>query len=159
MKISAQEEYGIRFLLLICQKNREEGITIPEISKAEGIGQPHVAKVMSMLKRSGFVKSIRGQHGGYLLNREPESILLSDVINSLGGRIFNADYCGRFIGHNQECIHLSSCKLHALWGKIQIAIDRTLHGITLADLSKGLDPSELKYINVMQTRNSLRNVE
>ncbi|RYG34392.1 transcriptional regulator, partial [bacterium] len=71
MKFSTQEDYGLRCLLQIARRPLEEtALTIPEISRLEGLSQTHVAKLLMLLRQSGFVRSSRGQAGGYRLDRD-----------------------------------------------------------------------------------------
>ena len=69
MKLTSQEEYGLRCLLRIARQGEGGALTIPEISEAEGISSYYVAKLMRILRRGGFVTSARGQAGGYTLSR------------------------------------------------------------------------------------------
>src|SRR5258706_370264 len=78
MKLSAQEEYGVRCLIQVAGKSGAGGITIPEISKAEGISPAHAAKLLRILRRSGFVKSVRGKVGGYSLSRPSDKVLIME---------------------------------------------------------------------------------
>ena len=68
MQFSAQEEYGLRCLLRLAARGGDS-MTIPEISQAEGISVPYVAKLMRFLRDGGIVTSERGQSGGYRLAR------------------------------------------------------------------------------------------
>ena len=77
MKISAQEEYGVRCLLQIGGRGLGASLTIPEISRAEGISSHYVAKLLRVLRRGGLVKSVRGQAGGYTLSRPLSEITVT----------------------------------------------------------------------------------
>ena len=79
MKLSAQEEYGIRCLLHIGRKTEMGGSSISSISKAEKISPANTAKLVRILRMNGFVESSRGKDGGYTLAKPPEDIALSDV--------------------------------------------------------------------------------
>ena len=61
-----------------------ESMTIPEISRLEGLSATHVAKLLMILRKGGFIKSTRGQAGGYTLSRPAEQIYVSDVLLELG---------------------------------------------------------------------------
>jgi len=139
MKFSAQEEYGLRCLLQIAQLDHEQSMTIMEISKLEGLTQPHVAKLLMILRKEGFIKSTRGQTGGYTLARQPSEIILGDVLNSLGGKLFDAEFCGKHSGHNSICAHDIDCSVRSLWQVVQSAVDNVVYKITLADLMKKKD--------------------
>ncbi len=74
MKLSSQEEYGLRCLLRIGARGDGGTLTIPEISRAEGISPEYVAKLMRILRRGGLVTSARGAAGGYTLSRPADQI-------------------------------------------------------------------------------------
>ena len=61
MKITAQEEYGLRILLRIARASNSDGLTIPEISEAEGLSTHNVAKLCRILRLAGFIRSSRGK--------------------------------------------------------------------------------------------------
>lgn len=63
MKLSAQEEYGLRCLLYMARNGESNNHSIPEISRAEGLSVPNVAKLMRILRLGGLVASVRGQAG------------------------------------------------------------------------------------------------
>ena len=79
MKFSTQEEYGIRCLIRIGKSGSPNGLTIPEISKMEGLSTSNVGKILRLLRLGKFVESARGQTGGYKLARPPEKIKISNV--------------------------------------------------------------------------------
>lgn len=134
MKFSAQEEYGLRCLVAIADRNAPAGLTIPELSRMEGLSQPHVAKMLALLRKAGFVKSTRGQLGGYTLAREPERIVIGDVLEALGGRLYEPEFCDRHAGTLDSCAHAGSCSLRPLWERIQSAVDTVVYRVTLRDL-------------------------
>lgn len=134
MKYSAQEEYGLRCLLAVARSNSERGITIPEISESEGLTQPHVAKLLAVLRKAGFVRSTRGQVGGYRLAAPPSAIIVGEVLSELGGKLFEEGFCERHAGNLDECAHACDCSLEALWSEVQRAVDQVVNRYTLADL-------------------------
>ncbi|MCB8933028.1 MAG: Rrf2 family transcriptional regulator [Fimbriimonadaceae bacterium] len=142
MKFSAQEEYGLRCLMAI-GRSASESTTIAEIARDEGLTEPYVAKLVSALRKEGFLRSIRGQSGGYALERDASQIVIADVLNALGGRLYEPGFCDRHSGLEDACTHTDDCALRPLWRRVQFAVDRVLHGITLADLLAGeLDKTE-----------------
>lgn len=135
MKFSAQEEHGLRCLLRIARKyDLNEAATIPEISEQEGITQHTIAKILRELRLAGFLESERGHTGGYTLARAPENIKISDVFNSLGGRLFDDDFCKSRSGTMDLCTHTIDCSIRSLWGVIQNAVDNVVTNLTLRDL-------------------------
>ncbi len=135
MKLSSREEYGLRCLLQLARQTSGRSLTIPEISQAEGITHHNVAKLLRILRQGGFVASARGQQGGYALAKPPHQIAVADALATLGGRLFDDDFCDHFAGSADCCTHsLTACSVRALWGQVQQAVDQILSRTTLADL-------------------------
>lgn len=134
MKLSAQEEYGLRCLLRVGREGDGESLTIPELSRAEGISEPYVAKMMRVLRRGGFVTSTRGQAGGYTLSRAADQILLGHVLATLGGRLYEPAFCDGHSGSERACTHMPDCSIRSVWRMVQNAVDEVLEKITLKDL-------------------------
>lgn len=133
MKFSAQEEYGLRCLLQIGRQGASTSLTIPEISRNEGLSQTHVAKLLMILRREGFIKSTRGQTGGYTLARPASEILVGDVLTALGGKLYDQEFCIRHAGQLGVCRHDTDCSVRSLWQIIQHAVDGVVNRLTLAD--------------------------
>jgi Rrf2 family protein len=142
MKFSSQEEYGLRCLLQLARKGPRASMTIPEISDAEGLSQAYVAKLLRILRISGFVESVRGQEGGYTLMHAAHEMVLSDVLAALGGRFYKPGFCDHFSGTGEVCAHTFSCSIRPLWHRVQTAIDGVLEKTTIADLLNGDNDTE-----------------
>ena len=131
MKLSSQEEYGLRCLLHV---GRKGSVSISELSRAEGISEPNVAKMMRVLREGGFVRSTRGQSGGYALSRLAEEINIGEVLATLGGRLYEPSFCDSHSGLERLCAHMPDCSIRSVWRMLQNAVDSVLGKITLKDL-------------------------
>ena len=134
MKLSSQEEYGLRCLLRVGRAGTEGSVTISELSRSEGISEPNVAKMMRLLRTAGLVQSTRGQSGGYALARPAGDIPVGEVVAALGGRLYEASFCDTHAGMERLCTHMPDCAIRSVWRKVQRAIDDVLEKITLKDL-------------------------
>ena len=134
MKLSSQEEYGLRCVLRVASAGEGKSMTIPEIGSAEALSIAYVAKLMRILRKGQLVKSVRGQAGGYRLARSPENIPVGEVLAILGGRLFEPGFCDQFAGLKRICTHSVDCSIRSLWRALQSAMDTVLTGITLRDL-------------------------
>lgn len=134
MKLSAQEEYGLRLLIQIAKKPSGASSSIPELALLEDLTEPHVAKLLMILRKAGYISSIRGQLGGYVMAKPAESINLKDLLEVLGGRLFDEGFCDRHSGLSAHCKHEGDCALHGLWSRVQFAIDSVTEKVTLAEL-------------------------
>ena len=134
MKLSAQEEYGLRCLVQLGRRTAAEVLTLPELSRLEGISVPHVAKIMRVLRRAGFVRSTRGQSGGYALARPAAQIAVGEALAALGGRFYDGSFCQRHGGALRSCRHLSDCSIRHVWQQVQDLVDDVLSQLTLEHL-------------------------
>lgn len=147
MKLSAQEEYGLRCLLHLARQGVGKSTTIPEISKAEGLSIPNVAKLMRVLRLGGLVQSARGQAGGYTLAVDPSQVSVASVLEVLGGKFFTSTFCERHAGRQTACTHVEQCSLRPLWVVIQTVLNEILTRTSLQDL---LDSEEEVHRKVRQ---------
>jgi Rrf2 family protein len=137
MKITSQEEYGLRCLLRLASAEDGHSLTIPEIAAAEGLSPPYVAKLLAVLRHAGLIESVRGRAGGYSLARSPSEITLGTVMGALGEPLFDdPGYCERHAGTETDgsCVHRGACTLRALWQTLEQWMRHTLNQLTLADL-------------------------
>src|SRR6266542_5221648 len=146
MKITAQEEYGLRILLRIAGCRDADGMSIPQLSEAEGITNHYVAKLTRILRLEGFINSTPGYKGGYVLAKPAKEIIINDVLKGLGGALYDKKFCGTHTGTLNLCVNSVDCSSRSLWKMIQFTVDQLLDKITLADLvnqekepAKGLD--------------------
>ena len=98
MKITAQEEYGLRCLMRLARAP-EQTATLPEIAAAEGLSAAYVAKLMGVLRHAGIIDSTRGRAGGYHLAKPTTQIGLGSLLLVLGEPLFDEpSYCERHAG-------------------------------------------------------------
>jgi Rrf2 family protein len=134
MKITAQEEYGLRLLIRIASCRDREGMSIPQLSEAEGIGSHYVGKLTRILRMAGFINSTPGYKGGYVLARPSNEIIINGVLKALGGALFDKEFCESHSGALRLCTHSVDCSSRSLWQMIQFIVDEFLDKITLYDL-------------------------
>ncbi len=137
MKITAQEEYGLRCLLRLARTRDPLGQNIREVAEAENLSVPYVAKLLSVLRRAGLITSVRGRKGGYLLSRPADEVRLGEVMRALGEPLFEEQaYCERHASPEAGgvCVHQDGCSLRALWQTLEGWVRRVLDHVTLADL-------------------------
>jgi Rrf2 family protein len=153
MKITAQEEYGLRILLRIASCKEADGMSIPQLSEAEGISSHYVAKLTRILRLSGFVNSTPGYKGGYVLAKPADTIIINDVLKVLGGTLFDAEFCGLHSGTLKLCTNSVDCSSRSLWKMIQFTLDQLLDKVTLADLVN-TEKDSVKVLNNILEKNT-----
>lgn len=133
MRFTAQEEYGLRCLLQIA-RDPSGMCTISEIAQRESLSVAYVAKLLIVLRKAGIVESARGQKGGYRLARPATTMRMNDIIDVLGGRLYPSEFCGRYAGHDDVCVHQTDCTIRTLWSRLDSIVQDSLSRTTLGDL-------------------------
>jgi Rrf2 family protein len=137
MKITAQEEYGLRCLMRLAHAWGKEPLTIPEIAATENLSVPYVGKLLNVLRQAGLVESVRGRSGGYHLARRPGDIRLGAVLLALGEPLFeDPGYCEKHAGPETSgpCVHQDGCSLKSVWHALERWLRHILDQLTLEDL-------------------------
>ena len=134
MKITAQEEYGLRILVRIASCKSSEGVSIPQLSQAEGLSRHYVAKLTRILRMQGFINSTPGNRGGYILAMPAENIIINKALKALGGALFDPAFCGSHAGELKLCTNSVDCSSRSLWQMIQYIVDQFLDKVSLHDL-------------------------
>jgi len=140
MKITAQEEYGLRCALQLALVQPGGSLTIPDIAEREGLSAAYAGKLLALMRRNGLVRSVRGRSGGYALARPIEEISIAEVLRAFGSRPWHDDHCSRHAGVLEVCVHAAGCSVRSLWGSLDLIVDRLFSSITLADLVAGRLP-------------------
>jgi Rrf2 family protein len=142
MKITAQEEYGLRILLRIARCNNTDGMSIPQLSEAEGLSPAYVAKLTRKLRLVGYINSTPGNKGGYVLAQPANQLNMNQALKTLGGPLFDKSFCGDYSGSLKFCTNSVDCSVRSLWTMIQFSVDQLLDKVTLADLISSEETSE-----------------
>lgn len=134
MKITAQEEYGLRCLLQLASAPEGKPCTVGEIARREGLSAAYVEKLLRILARAGLTQSHRGIRGGYAMARPCEEITLGDVARALGPVQTWEDICQRHTGNLTTCVHECDCRLRPIWQGITEYILQVMDSILISQI-------------------------
>lgn len=129
MKLSTKGRYGVKAMVDLAIHYGEAPISIKVISQRQNISEYYLEQLFSPLRKAKLINSIRGAQGGYVLNREPKDIKVSEIMYVLEGPIEIADCI-----EGSECDNIDCCATRLLWTKIKNSIDEVMEGITLQDI-------------------------
>jgi len=142
MKFSTRTRYGIRAILELAQSGKKGPLQLKIIAQRQDISVKYLEQLMVVLKAAGFVRSIRGSKGGYVLAKAPAQIKLSDVLHCLEGTVTTVE-C---VENKDYCVRAADCVARDLWVKVQKAIEDVLESMTLQDLvTRGEEKKALNY--------------
>jgi len=130
VKLSTRTRYGIRAVIEVALSHGKGPLQTRAIAQRQNLSVKYLEQLMALLKSGGFVRSIRGSKGGYVLARPPNQIKLSDVFNALEGSVITVE-C---LEDENYCAQVADCIARQLWAQVQEAIENVLRSITLQDL-------------------------
>ncbi len=150
MKITAQEEYGLRCILQLAREEAAgpQGSTllVRDIAEREGLSVAYVEKILWTLSRSGIVESVRGPKGGYRLTRPCGEISLGEVMRTLGGIQSEEEICAQFTGNQDICVHHDDCGLKPVWTSITDFVNSVFDKVPLSALLSG--SIDVKFVQI-----------
>jgi len=132
MKITKKGEYAFKALMRLAFVYGEKPLSLREISEREQLPIKFLEQIMSILKQSGLVQSVKGNQGGYSLSRRPDLITVGEVIRVVEGPIApmtTAAEIEKLIQKRDNHAGLYSCLLD-----IRNAIAEVVDKKTLADI-------------------------
>src|SRR2546425_8663432 len=133
MRISTKGEYGIRALIELTNRYGEaRPIQSSEIASRQKVPESYLEQLLTTLRRSGFIRSVRGPQGGHALIREPGDLRVSEVIEALEGPIMLSD-C---LDEASACSRNGGCAQRGMWQAVREAIMGVLENTTIGDLAE-----------------------
>ena len=130
MKLSTKGRYGVRAMVDLAINYGESPMSIKSIAKRQNISELYLEQLFSPLRKAKLIKSIRGAQGGYVLNKHPKDISVSDIINVLEGPIEISSCVD-----TGEYDNMNVCPTRLLWKKIKKSIDEVTESVTLQDMA------------------------
>jgi Rrf2 family cysteine metabolism transcriptional repressor len=110
MWVSTKSQYGLRALVEISLR-APAPVSLKEVAEAQGISQHYLEQIAAQLRRAGFLRSVRGVHGGYRLARPPESISALQVVEALEGTLTPVT-C---LEDPANCWQVGKCSTELIW--------------------------------------------
>jgi Rrf2 family protein len=122
--LSEAASIGIHSMVLIAKS--KDYVNVQKIAKVTSDSKHHIAKVMHILVREGFITSVRGPKGGFKLNKPPEEISLLDIYEAIEGKLESTE-CPA----NKEHCPFKSCILENITNKMTLDFKNSLQNKTL----------------------------
>lgn len=131
MKISTKGRYALRLMLDIATDTSGEPVKIKDVAARQEISEKYLEQIIAVLNKAGFVRSIRGAQGGYLLAKQPVEYTVGMILRLVEGSMAPVE-CLEF--DNNTCHRQDSCVTLILWEKINNAVKSVIDTVTLADM-------------------------
>jgi Rrf2 family transcriptional regulator, nitric oxide-sensitive transcriptional repressor len=135
MRLTTRTNLAMRTLMFTAV-NDGQIVQKHTVAEACGASENHLAQVIHLLARNGFLTTIRGRSGGMMLARPPETISVGQVFRVFEGVLPFTD-CSE---ENSSCPLAGSCRLKCVLSEAVEAFYKGLDGVTLRDLVKDNSP-------------------
>lgn len=131
MKISTKGRYALRLMLDIAENATERPVSIRDVAARQEISDKYLEQIISLLNGAGYVRSVRGPQGGYMLRRKPEEYTVGMILRLTEGTLSPVPCVEE---DALPCERSEGCATIKLWRKLNDAISSVVDNVTLADL-------------------------
>ena len=133
MKLSTRARYALRAMLVIARDGKDDKpVNLATVAETTALSRRYLEQVAISLKNAGLLRAVPGKHGGHLLNKPAETIMLLDIVEAAIGPINIVD-C---VGTPDSCMVIESCECRGLYVLINEKIREVLNSFTLSDLAE-----------------------
>jgi Rrf2 family iron-sulfur cluster assembly transcriptional regulator len=132
MKLTSKGRYAVMALVDLARFNNVNPVSLRDISLRQGISLDYLEQIFSKLKKNEIVKSIRGTQGGYVLNKKPNEIKLTNIFHAVDEKVKTVQ-CKKDSkkGCNGKA---TKCITHNLWDELETHINTFFENKSLKDL-------------------------
>lgn len=133
MKASSKARYALYLMIDIARHQESGPVPLREVSLRQDISLKYLEQIASLLCRLGYLESVRGAQGGYLLAKEPSDISAGEIMRAAEGGFISVECLN---DEKEACPRQASCcKTAAFWQGLREAIDSYTNRVTLEDLA------------------------
>jgi Rrf2 family protein len=132
MAISQECQYAVRAVFELAKRQGTGAIKISEIAEAQAIPTRFLENILNHLKGGGFVESVRGKDGGYLLARSAEELTVGEVVRFIEGPLSPVDCAAG--KKKRMCSMYGRCAFLSLWKRAEQALEAVYDGTTFHEL-------------------------
>jgi len=131
LRLSKKSRYGLRALVDLSVRAKEEQISLNSIAERNNISLQYLEQVFAALRRAGIVKSIKGPQGGYLLDKDADKITVLEIVKALEG---SYELENEEISDKIKCKEISMSIQDLIIDPVNAKLHEILESVTLQDL-------------------------
>ena len=131
MKVSTKGRYALRLMIDLATNDTGNPIRIKDVAARQNLSDKYLEQIISVLNKAGYVKSVRGPQGGYILKKKPEDYTVGMILRLIEGSLSPVACVEE---DAVECERQGGCVTYLLWKKMNDAINGVVDTVTLKDL-------------------------
>lgn len=131
MRISTKGRYALRLMLDLALNDSGAPIRLKDAARRQEISEKYLEQIISVLNKAGYVRSIRGPQGGYVLQKRPKEYTVGMILRLTEGSLAPVE-CVEY--DQSGCERENNCATRILWKRLNDAINDVVDNVTLEDL-------------------------
>ncbi|MDO4274179.1 MAG: Rrf2 family transcriptional regulator [Eubacteriales bacterium] len=131
MRISTKGRYAVRLMLDLAINNSGTPVRLKDVAKRQDISEKYLEQIVSVLNKAGYVRSVRGPQGGYILHKAPQDYTVGMILRLTEGSLAPVE-CVE--DDAPACSRENECVTRILWKKLNDAVNDVVDNVTLEDL-------------------------
>jgi Rrf2 family protein len=132
MRISFKGDYALKIILDLAATYNKGVARIRDISKRQDIPEKFLEQIIIILKRGGYIKTVRGPRGGVSLAKHPSEITLGEIVRLMDGSTapIACVSCSAYL----KCDYESRCAFKKVWAEVRQKTNEIVDKTTFQDM-------------------------
>jgi Rrf2 family protein len=127
--LSTKGRYGLKATFELALNYGKGPLSLKSISQKYNISENYLEQLLSKVRKKGYIKTVRGVNGGYLLALEPSEITIGMILRALEGEMSPSDCLS-----SEMCSRESICATRVIFEKIEKSINDVIDNTYLIDM-------------------------
>ncbi len=135
--ITQKMKYALKALIVLADEKAGDGraLRIEEIAKRSGTPKRFLEQILLEIRNAGIVSSIRGRSGGYILDKDPATVQLSELLRLIDGPMAPLPCLSqRHYARCEDCTDEETCRIRRVFAEVFWSYLVLIESLTLADL-------------------------
>ena len=133
MMVSTRGRYALRVMIDLAEHNNGKFIPLKDIAERQEISEKYLEQIISSLKKAGYVKSLRGAQGGYMLRRPPKEYTVGMILRLTEGTLAPVS-CLK--DDAVPCDRAGDCCTLPIWKGLAELVDKYFDSMTLKEVAE-----------------------
>jgi Rrf2 family protein len=135
MKVSRRTDYALRALFTMVEHYGGAPIPVRELARRNDVPKRFLEQILLDLKSQGWVGSVAGARGGYVLAKSPSAIMMGEVVRHFDGILAPIE-CVSVTGY-KRCSQEPVCRFRRVFLNARNYVAGMMDRLSLADVAKG----------------------
>ena len=131
MKISTKGRYALRIMIDLAEHDNGECIRLKDVSERQDITLKYLEQIMPLLTKAGYVKSFRGNCGGYRLSKQAEEYTIGEILRTTEGDLSPIPCLEDEVN---QCKRAENCRTLSFWEGLEKVINEYADSVRLSEL-------------------------